>query len=67
MLRPSELTGKHELVAYLTLRELRGRYRRSFLGWTWSLINPLAVVLIYSLVFPYTCTVIWSQLYAHVP
>jgi len=40
-----------ELVLNLTLRELRAKYRRSFLGWTWSLLNPLATVALYSFVF----------------
>ena len=40
-----------ELLWNLTLRELRGKYRRSFLGWTWSLLNPLSLVLIYSFIF----------------
>jgi len=40
-----------ELLWNLTLRELRGKYRRSFLGWTWSLLNPLASVVIYGFVF----------------
>jgi ABC-type polysaccharide/polyol phosphate export permease len=40
-----------ELLWNLTLRELRGKYRRSFLGWTWSLLNPLALVVIYGFVF----------------
>jgi ABC-type polysaccharide/polyol phosphate export permease len=39
------------LLWNLTLRELRGKYRRSFLGWGWSLLNPLALVAIYSFVF----------------
>ena len=40
-----------ELLAVLTLRELRTKYRRTFLGWTWSMLNPLATVAIYSFVF----------------
>ena len=32
-------------------RELKTRYRRSVLGWLWSLFNPLSAVLVYSLVF----------------
>lgn len=40
-----------DLLWNLTLRELRGKYRRSFLGWGWSLLNPLALVGIYSFVF----------------
>src|SRR5690349_7857749 len=48
-----EFAGTHDLAINLTLRELRGRYKKSILGWTWSLLNPLATVLIYSLVFSY--------------
>jgi ABC-2 type transport system permease protein len=40
-----------ELVSYLTLRELRGKFKRSALGWLWSVINPLASIAIYSVVF----------------
>lgn len=43
--------NSRELIANLTLRELRAKYRRSFLGWTWSLLNPLATVALYSFVF----------------
>ncbi len=32
-------------------RELKTRYRRSVLGWLWSLFNPLSAVIVYSLVF----------------
>jgi ABC-type polysaccharide/polyol phosphate export permease len=53
MSRLSEFAGTQDLALNLTLRELRGRYKRSVLGWTWSLINPLATVLIYTLVFSY--------------
>ena len=48
-----EYAGKRELIVNLTQRELRGKYRRSVLGWTWSLLNPLANVLIYTLVFSF--------------
>jgi ABC-type polysaccharide/polyol phosphate export permease len=44
-------TFSTELLWNLTLRELRGKYRRSFLGWAWSLLNPLASVVIYGFVF----------------
>lgn len=33
------------------MRELRTRYKRSVLGWTWSMLNPLATMLIYTFVF----------------
>ncbi len=45
------LSESRELLWNLTLRELRSKYRRSFLGWSWSLLNPLALVAIYSFVF----------------
>ena len=40
-----------ELLWNLTLRELRTKYRRSLLGWAWSMLNPLATVGIYAFVF----------------
>ena len=47
----TQLAGSRELLINLTLRDLRGRYRRSALGWAWSLANPLVNMLIFSLVF----------------
>ena len=47
----SELAESRELFVNLTLRELRGKYKRSLLGWTWSLLNPLATMVIFTLVF----------------
>jgi ABC-2 type transport system permease protein len=40
-----------ELLWNLTLRELRGKFKRSALGWLWSVINPLASIAIYTVVF----------------
>ena len=40
-----------ELLWNLTLRELRGKFKRSVLGWLWSVINPLASIAIYTIVF----------------
>ncbi|MGI9577086.1 MAG: ABC transporter permease [Microthrixaceae bacterium] len=39
------------LISNLVQRDLKSRYKRSVLGWSWSLINPLATLLVYSLVF----------------
>ncbi len=39
------------LVVNFAQREMRARYKRSLLGWVWSLLNPASTVLIYSLVF----------------
>jgi ABC-type polysaccharide/polyol phosphate export permease len=38
-------------IGYMTKRELRTTYLRSYLGWIWSLLNPIAEVAIYSIVF----------------
>jgi ABC-type polysaccharide/polyol phosphate export permease len=42
---------RRELLWNLTLRELRTRYRKSILGWTWSLLNPLSTMVIFTIVF----------------
>ena len=47
----ASVIASRELLWNLTLRELRTKYRRSVLGWTWSMLNPLATVAIYSFVF----------------
>lgn len=47
----SELVARRELLWNLTLRELRGRYKRSVLGWGWSLLNPIAFMLVYTFAF----------------
>jgi ABC-2 type transport system permease protein len=49
--RIHEYAGTRELLVNLTLRELRSRYKKSVLGWTWSLLNPVATVAVYSIVF----------------
>lgn len=49
----AEYASSRELMANLTLRELRSKYKRSLLGWAWSLLNPIATMLIYTLVFGY--------------
>src|SRR5688572_28109127 len=49
----SEIVEARDLFANLTLRELRSKYKRSFLGWAWSLLNPLATMAIYTVVFSF--------------
>lgn len=46
-----EIVSSRNLLWNLTLRELRSKYRRSVLGWSWSLLNPLAQMAIYTFVF----------------
>ncbi|MHB1928643.1 MAG: ABC transporter permease [Acidimicrobiales bacterium] len=47
----AEYRSSRELFNNLALRELRSKYKRSFLGWAWSLANPLANTLVYTVVF----------------
>ena len=51
MTKLQEIASRRELFVNLTLRELRGKYKRSILGWAWSLLNPLTTMLLYSFVF----------------
>ncbi len=46
-----EMWQSRDLLANLTLRELRGKYKRSLLGWAWSMVNPLATMAIFAVVF----------------
>ena len=39
------------LVGNLAQRELKARYKRSVLGWLWSLLNPAATLATYAIVF----------------
>jgi ABC-type polysaccharide/polyol phosphate export permease len=41
------------LLYLLSLKELRTRYKKSILGWAWSLLNPLTQMLIFTVVFIY--------------
>lgn len=48
-----EVLASRELLANLTLREIRGQYKRTIFGQLWSLVNPLASMLVYTLVFAF--------------
>lgn len=48
-----EVFASRELLANLTLREIRGKYKRTVFGQLWSLANPLAAMLIYTFVFAF--------------
>jgi ABC-type polysaccharide/polyol phosphate export permease len=49
--RFQELKQYRQFVIDQTRRKLQIRYNRSLLGWAWSLIHPVAILLIYTLVF----------------
>jgi ABC-type polysaccharide/polyol phosphate export permease len=41
------------LLYLLSMKELRTRYKKSVLGWAWSLLNPLTQMGIFSVIFLY--------------
>jgi ABC-type polysaccharide/polyol phosphate export permease len=47
----SEVWTYRGLIGNLAQRELKSRYKRSVLGWMWSLLNPASTLLIYTVVF----------------
>jgi ABC-type polysaccharide/polyol phosphate export permease len=49
--RLHELLRYRELVYNLTLRDLKLKYKGSVLGVAWSLLNPLLMMVIYTIVF----------------
>jgi len=49
----TELWAYRTLIYNLAQRELRSRYKKSLLGWVWSLLNPASVLAVYTLVFGY--------------
>ena len=48
-----ELYQYRELLKTNVHKEIRGKYKGSFLGVLWSFVNPLLQVLVYAIVFPY--------------
>ena len=49
--RLRELVSYRELILNLALRELKARYKNTVLGFFWSLLNPLAMMLVFTAVF----------------
>lgn len=48
-----ELYNYRELLRTNVKKEIRGKYKGSFLGVLWSFVNPLLMTLVYAMVFPY--------------
>ncbi len=48
-----ELYNYRELLKTNVKKEIRGKYKGSFLGILWSFVNPLLMTLIYAIVFPF--------------
>ena len=48
-----ELYQYRELLRTNVKKEIRGKYKGSFLGVLWSFVNPLLMTLVYAIVFPF--------------
>ena len=48
-----ELYNYRELLKSNVKKDIRGKYKGSFLGVLWSFINPLLMTLVYAIVFPF--------------
>src|SRR5215472_3453143 len=46
-----EIYHYRELIWALALKELRIRYKRSFLGFLWALLNPALLMIVLTVVF----------------
>lgn len=51
MARAKEIYDYREMVYNLVRRDLHGRYKRSFLGFAWTFLNPLLQLIVYTIVF----------------
>ena len=49
------------LIVQLTRREVVGRYKGSFLGMTWSLFNPILMLVVYTFVFSVAFKARWGE------
>jgi len=59
---PRSLLLHRTLLWRLTQREVAGRYRGSVLGWSWSLLNPLLMLAVYTFVFSTVFKARWPDL-----
>jgi lipopolysaccharide transport system permease protein len=51
LMRLRELYRYRELILNLVATELKARYKNSTLGFLWSMLNPLAMMMVFSIVF----------------
>lgn len=46
-----EIYNYREMIKMMVRRDLRGRYKASFLGFAWTFLNPLLQLFVYTMVF----------------
>ncbi|MEE2778562.1 MAG: ABC transporter permease [Acidobacteriota bacterium] len=51
MIQIGSIFERRSLLVVMTVREIKARYRGSVLGFLWSLVNPLLLLVVYSFVF----------------
>lgn len=51
MSSPEVIWAHRNLISNLARRDLKAKYKKSLLGWLWSLINPAATLATYTFVF----------------
>lgn len=51
MSTPSVVWAHRNLISNFARRDLKAKYKKSLLGWLWSLINPAATLAVYTFVF----------------
>jgi lipopolysaccharide transport system permease protein len=56
----SSLIENHELIFALIKREFVGKYKGSLMGWSWSIINPLLMLVVYTFVFSVVFKARWG-------
>lgn len=52
-----EIYRYREMINTMIKKDLRGRYKGSFLGFLWTFLNPLLQLFVYALVFPHVLRV----------
>lgn len=51
--RAKEISRFGEMIKSWTRKELKTRYKGSFLGFLWTFVNPLLQLVVYSIIFPF--------------
>jgi ABC-2 type transport system permease protein len=51
--RQSELWGARELFAFLVRKEIKVKYKNSFLGFLWSMLNPAMTLAVFFVLFTF--------------
>ena len=59
-----ELSKYRQLISTLVIRELKARYRGTALGYVWSFLNPLLLLLVYSIVFGMSARILVASVVA---